>query len=401
MGFGSPSLTTVARAEGEAVTLGNNGTLTTSAKSTTPAKGIPTEAVIKKLLSAEKFVEAEEAYMRMVAGWHEEKPALAVQVEAGLLAKQSQDGDAEALVALVRAGELNGMNTIRDMLRTGKMNLSPAQQATVTRFLGVNGSFADMNLLKGQLSSTTPAIVNAAIDGLGSLGDTNILPDLYLLAAKSDINRSLLIARAVYQMGAKDDLIARYQVQLDTPFEYPKVRAAMMLASNGDKSGWALLQKALTEKTPQVYPAVLSVLGEIDVPEAQQYVLAGLAGNEAEKLAALQSIRALSITKIDDTLSAMLADPKNSMTVKLAVIDQLMLRNTGAARKTLQKTATISGDNTQLAVAAINALSQCGAIADDGVRGTIRVLALSDNRQIATAARAALLKNALRTQVHL
>lgn len=395
LGIGSPSLMNVARADGEPGSA-NNGTTTAPTKL---AKSIPTEAAIQKLLTAGKYAEAEEAYIQMVAGWHEEKPVLAAKVETLLLTKQYTDGDIEAFLALVRAGDKSALASVRDMLRTGKTTLSPEQMAVAVRALGTYGSFADIDLLKQQFTAKNSAVGNAAVEGLGKIGDTDILPDLLLLAASADINRTLLIARTVTGLGCTSQLLERYQVQLTSPFDYAKKRAAVVLAVAGDDSGWPLVKAVLDAKYKPLYPAALSVLGNLDIPEAQQYVLAGLAGNEAERIAAVQGIDALSFEKIDATLTEMLADNNNSLAVKLAVINQLGLRNTTAARKALHGVAaTLTGGDVQLTVAAIYALQRCGALSDNGIRGTIRIQMLNETKQVATAARAALLAYAQRSQ---
>lgn len=419
--IGGPSITTVANAQEEWVITdptetGNTtpqkpaqtppavqqpATQPTATATATPAvpKRVPvTRASIEKLLEKGSFAEAEEAYLDWSGAWHRDDFELLTKVEGQLLNAQVQDkGDKNAFIALAQSGDFATRQTVRDMLNNGKTDLTSTQFATVIRALGTYGNSADRGLLVKLLTNTDPVLVDAAIDALGNLRDPAAIPHLYAIAPYGDLTRCVRIARAVAKTGGTSQLAQRYLTQLNMPLIGIDERASLMLCVSGNIKGWTLVKKMLDEKNPTYYPLALSVLGRLQVVGTQDYVLAGLKGNEQEQLAAIRSINALPSDEIDSTLKGICMNEKATLAVRETAVAMLGERFSADSAAVLQDLlASERSADTPLKTAAIFAAEQRGLLADDSVRGLVRIQMVNANTQTALAARAAMLAYAQR-----
>jgi hypothetical protein len=254
--------------------------------------------------------------------------------------------------------------------------------------------------------------VNAAIDGLGNLGDKSVLPTFYIMASDADITQSVTLARAMIKMGAAKELTRRYESQLHFPLKDMPQRAGLLLCIAGNPSGWKYVEKMLHDKenadtlisdplddtTPlriNYYPLVLSVLGNLPQLDVKQYVLDGLAGNEQEQTNALQSITALPAPEMEKKLTEIVANEQAPLTVRTSAVDILANLNTPTAYSTITKLAiTVKDGNADVKAAAIAAMEPCGLLNDENTRASIRMQLLNDDPKVVMAARAALLAHA-------
>lgn len=425
--IGGPSITTVAHAQDEWVITDPTETGNTTPQKPTvkppitqptaqppatqpatpvapaaPKRAPVSRASIEKLLEKGSFADAEEAYLDWSGAWHRDDPELLVQVEGRLLnAQVSEKGDKNAVIALAQAGDPATLKTVRDMLRNGTTDLSSTQYAAVIRALGTRGNIADRPLLVKMLTNADPALIDAAIDALGSLRDSAAIPNLYAIAPYGDLSRCVRIARAVAKIGATSQLAERYLVQVNMPLIGIDERASLMLCVSGNVKGWALVKKMLDEKTPAYYPLALSVLGRLQVVGTQDYVLAGLKGNEQEQLAAIRSINALPSDEIDSTLQGICMNEKATLPVRQTAIAMLAERFSAESATALQDVlASERKEDIPLKTAAISAAEQRGLLEDDTVRGLVRIQMVSDDTQTALAARAAMLAYAQKESLY-
>lgn len=421
--FGIVALTSIARAQW---TPADN--TTTEATPEKPAEAatsnlLPTVESIQALLEAGKPQEAESAYLEWATAWQSDDPDLFAKIETAVLENEYKADDTGAFIAELRAGVPAAMEQFRE----GKVTLDGADRLAAIRALGAHGGPAEVSFLLTLLRDADPAVVGAAVEALGSAGNTRCLPDLYLCTRTANLENSILIGKTLLKLGAARQLRERYSSQVKYPFNYVSKRACLLLAlggvnANGDflkatidakKDTWADDNpgKLLDANPASFYPLILSVLGNLRGPEVQGYVEAGLKGSEEEQLATLQSLDALSAEKADVTLKSLIlaaneegAENANltlndatPAAVRLAAIGSLGSRHTDAAEELLRQLASsVTLADADSVAAAILTAEKNGLLSDESFRMTLRVQLMRDEPAIVRAARTALLAAAIR-----
>lgn len=360
--FGTLTLMSPARAEGEdaappAVTLPAETTVTPPADTTTappaetavtpaettapapPAMKIPSKADIRAALADGKSIEAEQAYLSWASYWGEDDPALVIAVEHEVLLQQYRSGKFTALADMVTAGDRDAINTLRSLVLAGKGNLPSTDLTVAIRLLGTRKDKSLLNTLRLALYSDDKAVVIAAIDALGTMGDKRIVPELLALFEKSDLETNVALARAVTKLGAAKQVQKRYLAQLRFPLPGAREKAALILGATGNPAGWATISQIITAKDAAYYPLALTVLATMPSPESQAWVAQGLVGTEQEQVAALQSMAVFTSQKQEELLFRLLHDNKMAVNVRVASIDMLAKMKSVQAMRELRKLA--------------------------------------------------------------
>lgn len=375
----------------------------------TPAvpETLPTKVIIREIYDTGDFAAADVAYQRWASYWGEDDPALLVLTQRAVLTKQYQDGKFEALVAMAKAGDTEATTLLRNAVLATSTEMPPETLATSIRLLAMQGDKSLLNTLRLALYMEDPAVVQAAIDALGYLGDTRAVPDLLELLAKADPARSVAVARSLYWLGAGKQVQKQFLPQLEFPLQGAREKAALVLAATNNPEGWPIIQKMLTEKQAPYYPLALSVLTAVPSDESRGFLTTALAGSEEEQLAALQSTDILPAEKLDPLLLRMLRDAKSPAAVREASLARLVARGNMTVLKDVRAYASNLGKEVpaSLKVAAINALGAYGLMESTPVREMIRQRVavpdesdaelLASMQQVSLGARTALLRYGL------
>jgi len=389
-----------------------------------PPRVIPSKAAIRALVEEEQLADAEAAYLQWASYWREDDPLLIIQIERGILLRHYRDGNFAALIALVEAGDIEARRLLRAAVLAGGSGLPSAEFVAGIRFLGQIRDASALNMLRLSIYSEDEAVVIAAIDALGDIGDKRVVPELLGLFDTANDAKSVALARALGKLGAAKQVRARFTPQLNFPLAGAKEKAALVLGVLGDPSGWNILADMASKKTKDYYPLVLTVLAELPSEESTEYLTAALVGNEAEQLTAFTCLRALSTVQANRTLYALAQSEETPMSVRVAAIDLLATRRYGPAMKYLRAVvANLAGEapatepgppppdaegdaekpvakpvaviDPAVKAAAIKAMPKYGMLNTQSVREMIRQRFHSPLPDVVFAARVALLRYAM------
>jgi len=324
------------------------GTTTAPATSETPSPAgtntqasgkFPSKSAIHDALAEGHPVDAESAYLAWVSYWGEDDPTLLISVEHEVLLQQFRAGKFAALIAMVKAGDPEATSVLKSLVVSGRGKLPVADFAAAIRMLGQSQDKELLNTLRLTLYSEDKEVVNAAIEALGNLGDMRVVPELMRMFEKADVERAVCLARALTKLGAAKELQKRYLPQLHFPLPGASEKAALILGATGNPTGWAVINKIMTEKEPTYYPLVLTILSALPSAESQAWVAQGLAGSEQEQLAALKSISVFPVQRKQAYLLQLSRDAKATIGVRVAAIDALGETRTDRALKELRTAA--------------------------------------------------------------
>lgn len=369
-------------------------------------QAIASKAEIRGIVGSGDMRQAETAYLKWASYWKEDDPTLILPIERGLLLQQYKDGDFGVLIGMVRAKDPQALITLRTVLLSNKASLSPANLAAAIRFLGENQDLSALNTTCMALRSEDPMITNTAIVALGNLGDKRVVPDLLALFDAADLQRSVLLGRALAKLGASKQVTRRFLPQLRFPTPEAREKAALVLGSVGEAAGWPTLQRMLVTKQAPAYPLVLTILGALPSPESTAFITAALSGTEEEQMAALEGVHLLG-KNTDAKLLEMLRDTKRPATVRVTVIKLVGKRMTWAAVPDLRAiAANFEGEPVSVKAEAMANLLPFGLIEELNTREMLRQRAyvpedekdpkvLDDLEEMARAARTALLGYAM------
>lgn len=376
----------------------SSGVVTESGTGTAAAKAaIASKASIRALLENGKIAEAEAGYLEWAAYWHEDDPALIIQLERANFMQQYKNGMFESLVALVTAGDGEAIATVRTLILAGGTKLTPEQYVTAIRIAGQRRDTAVLNVLRLALYHEDAGVVNAAIEALGNIGDKRVAPELLTLFDEADVTRSIQLATALDQLGAAKQVRLRFSPQLRFPQDGAREKAALTLAAVGDPEGWATLRQILTEKKAPYYLLALSVLGKLPSQESQAFVSQALTGEPTEQQAALASLNLFPEKVLNDQLLEMLRDGTRPVPVRVAAIELLTARANTAAVKPLRAMAGTQDEPAAVKAAAMQSLVKFGILHENAVREMYRQRFSHEDEDVARAARTALLTFSLQT----
>ncbi|MHB9131597.1 MAG: HEAT repeat domain-containing protein [Armatimonadota bacterium] len=379
-------------------------TTTTEDENTSAKREVLAKADIRSLVTSGKHLDAEKAYLEWASYWRQDDPRLIAPIERAILLQQYRDGSFASLVSLVRVGDVEAANLLRSTVLSGSKDLPSAELATAVGLLGERGDRSTLNTLRIVLYHEDKAIVNAAIEALGNLGDRRIVPELMSMFEKADAEQSINLARALVKLGAAREVQKRFEPQLRFPLPGVREKAALVLATVGSPAGWVPLKQMLTTKDAAYYPIALSVLGGLPSEESVAFINQALIGDEAEQMAAIKSINLLPAQELGDTLVRMLLDVKRPINVRLAVLDILVDAKYGPAVKEIRNLAAyVKPENApaetvvdpQLKAAALLAMPKLGLLSRFSNREMVRqqldnAAENADDEVIARAARTAL-----------
>ena len=173
--------------------------------------------------------QAETAYFAWTQYWDEESPATLAQIERSFLMKSYEKGSFPALAALIRARDSEAALMLKTVVLSGGDRLAKSEYATAIRLIGERGDASLLNPLRMALYSEDKEIVYAAIEALGNLGDKRIIPELFTLFDSDNLERNVLVARALNKLGAGKQVRARFQ---------PQLRFPMPGCANGQRCCW-------------------------------------------------------------------------------------------------------------------------------------------------------------------
>ncbi len=239
---------TSAPAPAQPVTLGPlpaSSTTTPAATLDVSTAEFPSKSAIRDALSEGRPLDAEQAYLEWVAFWGEDDPALAAIIEHATLLQAYRNGKFSALLDMVRAGDRDAVTLLHTQILSGQSNLPPAQLAVAIRLLGLRKDNDILNTLRLALYSKDTDVVNAAIEAMGNLGDRRVAPDLQALFEKANIARSVILARALTELGFARELRQRYTPQLRFPLPGAQEQAALILGATGVRPVGQSLMRSL------------------------------------------------------------------------------------------------------------------------------------------------------------
>ncbi|HEY3418104.1 MAG TPA: HEAT repeat domain-containing protein, partial [Armatimonadota bacterium] len=305
-------------------------------------------------------------------------------------------GKLASLIALVQAGDNEGMRLLRTLVLTDASKLPPADLANAIRVIGNTKDASVLNTIRLMLYNEDAGVVDAAIEALGNTGDKRVVKELLPLLDKAELDRAITLSRTLTKLGAGQEIRRRYLPQLRLPTPGVREKAALMLAATGDPSGWPSLQLMLTKKEAPYYPLVLTVMGSLPSEESTAFVIQALSGNEQEQIAALQSINLLPQQEREKRLTMVLRDKARPVAVRSTCIAMLVKFHTPGIDNDLRNIASaLEGEDPALRAQALIALPAYGLLAQPTVREMVRARFDSEDENIARAARLTLLNYAI------
>lgn len=352
---------------------------------------VPSKAKILQMVQDGKVAEAEESYLQWVNTWQEDDAELTAAIESHILTSIYANGNLEAYLALVQAGDSSSLFELRSTMIEidQEKSLSDVQMAMAVSSLGAFGALTDAEYLSRLLTYEKPAVAKAAADALVGISAPDAIVEFIEAMPEVNLDLALHMARAMVKIGAAQQVSARYTPQLTFPMEGIKERSAFILATTGDTRVLEIIKSLLDAKDPKFYPAGLSALGNLPSSEVAEYITAGLQGSEEEKLAALSSVNALPLADGEKALTDLLKD--KSFAVRNTALQALAERRTKSAQEILRKIAFAEDSDAQLKTAAMLAMARNGAFASFAARKSLYMQVLADEDQQAIAPRAALL----------
>lgn len=362
----------------------------------TTDRPFPTKALIRDMVEQGKTSDAEAAYLEWASYWQDDDPRLIIQVLRNKLMDDYRSGNNAALIALAQAGDREAANVLSQQVLSSSENWPPSDLIPAIQFIGRNGDKGVINVLRSVLYNEDPGVVNAAIEALGNLGDARIAPELMKMFDDADLERSVVLARALAKLGKAKQVNARFVPQLQFPLPGVREKAALVLAAIGQPKGWPLVHHMLQTKEAPYYPLAVTALSALPTAESAAYVSEALAGEEEEQLAALQSINVLPAEKANAALLAIMRDEARPTSVRVQAIRMIAARRLDVATE-LRKLATkLNGEDPEVRGEAMMALATYNLLADYPVREIVRQRIGGDEEPVARASRAVLLSYALK-----
>jgi len=264
-------------------------------------QGIPSREQIRSYILQEKYMIAQKLYISWANAWKDEDPKLFLEIAIPYLTRLVNQGDVNALVALLYTKNSDALFFMRQVIREGEDSETLRSVGFTTNDLpallyafGKAGTKSDALLLLPWLKSENNNTVNLAIETLGDLGNRDVWNNLFELAGTADFNRSVIIANTARKLdieALKDHY--KYQYTHFPTWDYVTRRAAILLAVSGNMESWSTIKDVLDKKDPKFYPAVLGALGNIYIEDTMPYVVNALNGSAAEQRAAANSMNAI------------------------------------------------------------------------------------------------------------
>jgi len=375
-------------------------TETTEFTETAPATPFPTKASIRDLVEQGMTSDAELAYLEWASFWHDDDPTLIVPVLRGKLMNDFRQGNNAALIALAQAGDREAINVLSEQVLADGENWPPKDLIPAIQFIGRIGDGAALNVLRSVLYNEDAGVVNAAIEALGNIGDPRIAPELMKMFDDADPERSVVLARALAKLGKAKQVNARFEPQLQFPLPGVREKAALVLAAIGRSKGWPIVHHMLQTKEAPYYPLALVTLSALPTQESVAFVSSAMAGEEAEQLAALQSINVLPAEKIDAMLLTLMRDDARPASVRVLAIRMITARRLDRAAGELRTLATNPTEEDPVVKGeAMMALASFDLLKDYPVREVVRQRVISEEEPVARASRAVLLSYALKANM--
>jgi hypothetical protein len=368
------------------------------------ARVIPAKTDMHAMLADGKTMDAEAAYLEWAAYWRDDDPVLIQRIERAVLIEKYKAGKYAALTALVEAGDTEARRILRAAVLAGGSGMPSDEFVAGIRFIGRIHDQSALNMLRLALYSEDKAVVVAAIDALGDIGDKRVVNELLGLFDDADVTRCVALARALNKLGAAKQVRARFEPQLRFPLAGAKEKAALALAALGNPAGWGIITDMVTKKDPAYYPLVLTVLTAIPSEESASFIMQGLAGKEDEQLAALKSINVIPDYKVGRLLLGIARDVERPEKVRVEAIRLITAKNFLPSYKYLRAIASNlegetedagasapkNAENPAVKGAAIKALVKFGMLDTYCDRERLRQRFDSKQEDVALAARAAL-----------
>ncbi len=372
---------------------------------------IMTKVEIRALLADGKYLDAEKAYHTWATYWFEEDRILLAQIEQSVLMQQYRDGQFRSLLALTEAGDQRAKGLLQgvllnDPVTQGNLTDAKATPDHITNLIDavnmarVIGDKSLLNALMLVIKSDNRKLANTAIEVVGDLGDTRIVPDLLKAMDNADTEQTVYLARALDKLGASSEISIRFTPQLRFPNATTRTRASLALGSAGDMAGGINIYQMLMKKDP----LAIQALGGLETDTSQAYVMESLNGNEAEQLAAMKSLNVISDgaqTKLQQQMLLLIRNTNTTERVRIAAIRWCAMQPTLNPAMNIPQTiwsVAVSDDKSQpdnVRAAAISASARLARLASQTRRNSLRVLATGSNATLAMAAREALLYYAL------
>ena len=370
------------------------------AADTASGEPFPTKALIRDMVEQGKTSNAEAAYLEWASYWQDDDPRLIVYVLRNKLMDDYRGGNNAALIALAQAGDREAANVLSQQVLSSGENWPPSDLIPAIQFIGRNGDKGVINVLRSVLYNEDPGVVNATIEALGNLGDARVAAELMKLFDDADLERSVVLARALVKLGKVKQVSARFVPQLQFPLPGVREKAALVLAAIGQPKGWPLVHHMLQTKEAPYYPLAVVALSALPTDESAAYVSEALTGEEEEQLAALQSINVLPAEKADAVLLTILRDEARPASVRVQAIRMISARRLEAAAE-LRKLATkLNSEDPVVKGEAMMALATYNLLVEYPVREVVRQRIGGDEEPVARASRTVLLSYALK-QVYL
>jgi HEAT repeat protein len=364
---------------------------------TAPAESFPTKALIRDMVEQGKMNDAESSYLIWASYWKDDDPALIIPVLRGKLMDDFRNGSNASLIALAQSGDSEALNVLGAQVLAGGENWPPSDLIPAIRLIGRTRDPNALNVLRSVLYNDDPGVVNATVEALSNIGDPRIAPELLKLFDDADLERSVVLARALARLGKAKQVSARFMPQLQFPLPGVRERAALVLTAIGRSKGWPLVHHMLQTKEPPYYPLVLTTLSGLPTRESAAFVSEALSGEEAEQLAALQSLNVLPTEKSDAVLVTIMRDETRLASVRVQAIRMIATRGLDGVAAELRTLATGLGDeDTDVKGAAMMAFASFDMLKALPVREVVRQRISSDEEPVALASRAVLLSYALK-----
>ena len=375
---------------------------------------ILTKAEIRAMVADGKYQEAEKAYHTWATYWFEEDARLLAQIEQAVLMQQYRDGDFKALLALTEAGDPQGKGLLQGILLNDPLtqgNLSDDIKLVTTsahlqdlvaavKLSHMTGDKSFLNALMLAVKSSNKVLSNNAIEAVGDLGDTRVVPDLLKVLDTADTEQTVYLARALDKLGAGKYVVTRFTAQLHFPDATKRMKAVLALGSVGDMAGGINVYQLLSKKDP----LAIIALGGMKSETSQAYVLEALNGTEVEQLAAIKSLNVIGDSaqvKLQQQMLQLIRNVNIPDSVRIEAIKwcaaQPKLISTVNIPNAIWSVA-LSDDNSQsdsVRAAAISASAKLGSLKTQTKRNSLRPLVSELNTTIATAARESYLYYAL------
>ena len=243
---------------------------------------------------------------------------------------------------MAQAGDVEAFNVLTTQVLSGN-NWSNPDLLTSIEVISNSGDPGALSPpLRTMLYSKEPAVVNAAIEAIGALGDPRIASELYKLFDDADAARCIAVARALQRLDATKLVRDRFYPAIALPAGPVSVRTPLSPSRRSViRPGGRSCTICWKRRRRVYYPLALTVLDAIPSQEGQAFITKALVGSDEEQLAAMKSISLLGAKKVDESLLAIMRDTKRSLPIRQTTVKLLAARRSPLALKDLRGMAAM------------------------------------------------------------